>query len=612
MRFLLLFKNMFFKKNNIKNLQPVAQSGLPQKEITIEKEERILTVYDIIAPSAIGIFQNFIKVGEKFSKTFFVLTFPQTVEAGWLSPIINFNGVLDISIFIYPISTEKVIRQLQKKLTETEALIMEREEKGLIRDPQLDARRQTIEDMRDKLIRAEEKMFKLGIYFTLYADSKNQLEKLEKEVVREFEARLIYTKPAVFRQKEGFLSSSPLFIDGLFTNTSMNTSPLSTIFPFVSFELTSDRGILYGINRHNNSLIIFDRFSLENANIVIFAKSGSGKSYFQKLEIFRSLIQGVDVIVIDPENEYKYLAETVGGTYFNISLTSDHHINPFDLPPPIEGEPKEGLFRSNIINLISLIRLMLGGLSPEEDAIMDQAITLTYASRDITAESDFYNQTPPLLSDLQKVLAGMEGGESLATRLEKYTTGAYAGFLNRHTNVDLKDARMVVFSIRDLEEELRPIAMFLILHYIWNIVRSKLKKRILVVDEAWWMMKHEDAASFLFGIAKRARKYYLGVSTITQDVNDFMRSEYGQAIISNSSLQILLKQSPATIDIVAQTFNLTREERYLLLQASVGEGLFFAGTKHVAIQVVASYGEDQIVTTNPEQVLAIRRAQGEI
>lgn len=603
---------MFPFKKRAQNQQNQNQTQYPSKEIEIQKEKRVLSVYDIIAPSAVGIFQNYIKIGEKIAKTFFVLTYPQTVEAGWLSPIINFNGVLDVSIFIYPISTEKIIRQLQRKLTEIEALIIEREEKGLIRDPQLQAAHQNIEELRDKLVRAEEKMFKVGVYFTIYADTKNELERTEKEIIREFEASLIYTKPAVFRQKEGYLSSAPLLMDQLYTNTSMDTYPLSTVFPFVSFELTSDRGILYGINRHNNSLIIFDRFSLENANMVIFAKSGGGKSYFQKLEIFRSLIQGVDVIVIDPENEYKYLAETVGGAYFNISLSSNHHINPFDLPPPIEGEPKEGLFRSNIINLVSLLRLMLGGLSAEEDAILDQAITLTYASRDITAESDFYNQTPPLLSDLQKVLAGMEGGESLATRLEKYTTGAYSGFLNYHTNVDFKNANMVVFSIRDLEEELRPIAMFLILHYIWNIIRSKLKKRLLVVDEAWWMMKHEDAASFLFGIAKRARKYYLGVSTITQDVNDFMSSDYGRAIISNSSLQLLLKQSPATIDIVAQTFNLTREERYLLLQANVGEGLFFAGTKHVAIQVVASYGEDQVITTNPEQILAIKKAKEEI
>ncbi|MDD5551567.1 MAG: DUF87 domain-containing protein [Candidatus Pacebacteria bacterium] len=583
-----------------------------KKELQVEKEERLINIYDIIAPSAVGVFQNYIKIGEKIAKTFFVLTFPQTVATGWLSPIINLDEIIDISIFVYPVSTEKIIRQLQKKLTEVEALIMEREEKGLIRDPGLQAAQQNIEELRDKLTRAEEKMFKVGVYFSIYADKKSQLEKIEKSITQIFESSLIYTKSAVFRQKEGFYSVSPLSMDQLNTNTSMNTSPLSTVFPFVSFELTSDRGILYGINRHNNSLIIFDRFSLENANMVTFAKSGSGKSYFQKLEIFRSLIQDIDVIVIDPENEYKYLAETVGGSYFNISLSSSHHINPFDLPPAVEGEPKEGTFRSNIINLVGLLRLMLGGLTPEEDAIIDQAINLTYSARDITADSDFYNQTPPLLSDLQKVLEGMEGGESIAKRLEKYTTGAYSGFLNRHTSVELEGSKMVVFSIRDLEEELRPVAMYLILHYIWNIIRSELKKRYLIVDEAWVMMKHEEAASFLFGIAKRARKYYLGVSTITQDVNDFMISEYGKSIISNSSLQMLLKQSPATIDTVSQTFNLTKEERYLLLQARVGEGLFFAGAKHAAIKVVASFGEDQIITTNPEQILAIRKAKEEL
>jgi type IV secretory pathway VirB4 component len=596
----------FQKKQNLD------QSQGTEKELTIEKEERVLDINDILAPPAIGVFQNYLKVGEKIAKTFFILTFPQTVSTGWLSPIINFDQIIDISIFIYPVSTEKIIRQLQRKLTEIEALIGERSEKGLIRDPSLQSGHENIEDLRDKLIRAEEKMFRAGIYFTIYADTEEELEQIEKSVVQMFESTLIYTKPSVFRQREGFNSISPLFLDQLNTTTSMNTAPLSTAFPFVSFELSSDRGILYGINRHNNSLIIFDRFSLENANIVIFAKSGSGKSYFQKLEIFRSLIQGVDAIVIDPENEYKYLAETVGGSWFNISLTSDHHINPMDLPAPIEGESKEGMFRSNIINLVGLLRLMLGGLTPEEDSIMDQAVNLAYSARDITADSDYNNQTAPLLSDLQKVLEGMEGGESLAKRLEKYTTGAYSGFLNQQTNVDLKSNKMVVFSIRDLEEELRPVAMYLILHYIWNLIRSELKKRILVIDEAWWMMKYEDAASFLYGISKRARKYYLGVSTITQDVNDFMKSEYGQAIISNSSLQILMKQSPATIDTVSQTFNLTKEERYILLQTTVGEGIFFAGTKHVAMKVVASFGEDQIITTNPEQLLEIKKAKEEL
>ena len=1259
---------MFFKRKPKKETK---------KEIIIERELKAIDIKDIIAPAALEIKQNYIKVGEKFVCTYFVLTYPSSVTTNWLSPIINFDRVFDISMFIYPIDSGQVLKQLQKKITEVEALINERQQKGLVRDPELEAAYRNIEELRDKLIQVQEKMFKFGLYFTIYADKEEDIKKIEKEIRQILESQLIYIKPALFRQKEGLNSACPLMLDELKVSTSMNTGPLSASFPFVSFELTSDKGILYGINRHNNSLIIFDRFSLENGNVVIFAKSGSGKSirgeepvlvkknnkiqltkigplienlikkqgidfydeelegktfpgisvwtfdknlkgkwgevkiaarkkapkefykfktqsgreitttgdhnmlilkegkvmavkssevkkgeyiplprflpqaenktenldlfhllrnseniyvkgakeiindnyqtlktkevnpkydkylyryrrgvlipikylwqiqrklklnlkeklsslsltshtgrgelpvifplskeflkilgyiisegtigknfikisnkdkeiiqdiryclskinvlhfktksgvdirsavfveivkklgvrqrsskkiipkiafnlpskkigyllsayfegeggienstsitalskskrliseityllynlkitgriskvkkkaancnwkrkrtywkisisgqenlrkfaeninfvsrkkrkslekilkrkgntnvdiipgvdgilkeisqllpsgnrswnynfssikngafnpsretlrqiikeieervqhfkdleprlkilselpeldliinsgkndrnlnrilwkeldrswslmknqqiqpqsmnvfkgvkalggpiyslkevkeclhsgfkemdlpikyydrslqsalidrpqsntrytmiqkaarfiwenyqrllnenifkveeklnqlkllansdlfwdpiveikrirnkkeeyvydltvdnevflageggmfvhnsYFQKLEILRYLTQGADVIVIDPENEYKYLAQTVGGANFNISLTSAHHINPFDLPPVPEGESREGIFRSNIVNLVGLLRLMLGGLTPEEDAIMDQAITLTYQSRDITPQSDFENQTPPLLSDLQEILKGMEGAESLSTRLEKYTKGAYAGFLNQHTNVDLKNNRMVVFSIRDLEDELRPIAMYLILHYVWNIVRSELKKRILVIDEAWWMMKYEDSASFLYGMVKRARKYYLGVSTITQDVNDFMASTYGQPIISNSSLQILLKQSPATIDIVANTFNLTKEERYLLLQAEVGEGLFFAGTKHVAIKVVASFTEDQIITTDPEQILAIKRAKQEL
>jgi len=598
----------FFKKFKKKE----KKEGHLETRWEIERKLRTIEILDIIAPPAVKVNPNSIKIGDKFARTYFVLTFPSSISTGWLSPIINFDRVFDISMYIYPLDTSRVLRKLLKKITEIEALIAEREEKGLVRDPQLEIAKRNIEDLRDKLTDLEEKMFKLGLYFTIYADEEKELDRIEKEIRQILESALIYIKPALFRQVEGFYCSLPLVYDKLRISTSMNTGPLSTAFPFVSFELTSDRGILYGINRHNNSLIIFDRFSLENANIVIFAKSGSGKSYFQKLEILRSLLMGADIIVIDPENEYQYLAETVGGSYFKISLTSPHHLNPFDLPPPIEGESQEGVFRSNVINLVSLLRLMLGGLTPEEDAIIDRAITLTYQAKDIFPGSpDFYKKTPPLLSDFEDVLRGMEGGENLALRLEKYTKGAYSGLLNHHTNVSL-NARLVVFSIRDLEDELRPIAMFLILHYIWNTVRSSLKKRILVIDEAWWMMQHEDSASFLYGLVKRARKYYLGVSTITQDVNDFMKSTYGQPIITNSSLQLLLKQSPASVDIVAETFNLTQEEKYLLLQAEVGEGLFFAGTKHVAIKVVASYSEDQIITTDPEQILAIRKAKEEL
>jgi conjugal transfer ATP-binding protein TraC len=363
----------------------------------------------------------------------------------------------------------------------------------------------------------------------------------------------------------------PIANDELSVNSKLNSTPLSSIFPFISFDLTSDKGILYGINRHNSSLVLFDRFSLENYNSVTFAKSGSGKSYTTKLEILRTLMFDTEVIVIDPEREYEYLAEATGGRYFNISLNSEHHINPFDLPPIAEDESPAQVLRSNIINLVGLFRIMMGGLTPEEDAIIDRAITETYALKDITAEADFSKLDPPLLSDFELVLAGMEGGESLAQRLTKYTKGTWSGFINSPTNVDM-NKKFVVFSVRDMEDELKPIAMYIVTHYIWNAIRKQIKKRLLVIDEAWWMMKSEDTASFLLSLAKRGRKYYLGLATITQDVDDFMKSSYGMPIITNSSIQILLKQSPSSIDKLQQVFNLTDEEKYLLLESDVGEG----------------------------------------
>jgi type IV secretory pathway VirB4 component len=483
-----------------------------------------------------------------------------------------------------------------------------REEKGLVRDPVLDTAYQDLEQLRDQLQQAQEKIFEVGLYLTIYGSNVEELDKVESEIKSILEAKLVYIKPALFQQEQGFRSVLPIGTDELNVNSKLNSSPLSSLFPFISFDLTSDKGILYGINRHNSSLILFDRFSLENYNSVTFAKAGSGKSYATKLEILRSLMFDTDVIVIDPEREYEYLAEATGGRYFNISLTSEHHINPFDLPRPREDESPADVLRSNIINLVGLFRLMLGGLTAEEDAIVDNAITETYALKDISADADFTNAEPPLLSDFQLVLSGMTGAESLVQRLEKYTKGTWAGFINKPSNVDI-NKKFVTFSLRDMEDELKPVAMYIVMHYIWNAIREKLKKRLLVIDEAWWMMKSEDTASFLLSLAKRGRKYYLGLATITQDVEDFLKSPYGTPIITNSSIQILLKQSPSSIDMIQHTFNLTDEEKYLLLESDVGEGIFFAGLKHVAIKIISSYTEDQIITSDPSQVLAIKAAK---
>ncbi len=571
----------------------------------------VLELKDVIAPSALKVSPKELNLGEKVGRTLFVISYPRFLEESWFAPIINLDKVFNVSIFIHPVDTAKILRHFQKKVAEVQSQISRREDKGLVRDPALDTAYQDLESLRDQLMQAQEHLFDVGVYITLFADNEGELDKLESEIKSLLESKLVYLKPALFQQEQGFKSVIPICDDELAVNSKLNSSPLSSLFPFISFDLTSDKGILYGINRHNSSLVLFDRYLLENYNSVTFAVAGAGKSYCTKLEILRTLMFDTDVIVIDPEKEYEYMAEATGGKYFNISLNSEHHINPFDLPIPREDESGSDVLRSNIINLVGLFRIMLGGLTQEEDAIIDRAITETYALKDITAESDFKNVEPPLLSDFELVLAGMEGADSLVQRLSKYTKGTWAGFINRPSNVDI-NKKFAVFSLRDMEDELKPVAMYIVTHYIWNAIRKNLKKRLLVIDEAWWMMKSEDTASFLFSLAKRGRKYFLGLATITQDVDDFLKSPYGLPILTNSSIQILLKQSPTIIDHIQQTFNLTDEEKYLLLESDVGEGMFFVGLKHVAIKIVASYTEDQIITTNPAQVMQIQKAKQEL
>jgi type IV secretory pathway VirB4 component len=567
------------------------------------KKEPILEVEDLIAPSSIVIHPGHLELEKRIAKSFFIFSYPQYLHIGWFAPIINLNTPMNISFFIHPANTETTLKQLRRKVTEIQAELAEREEKGLIREPSLEAAYHNLETLRDRLTTAQERMFKLGVYLTIYGNDLKEIKEVENTLRSILESQLIYIKPALYQQREGFNSSLPYGLDQLLIHTPMNTEPLSSTFPFISSDLSSNEGILYGINRHNNSLVLFDRFSLENANSVIFAKAGAGKSYAVKLEILRSLMFGTDIIVIDPDNEYRALSEAVDGSFFNVSLATQNNINPFDLPIPRKDEKLEDVLRSNIINLVALLRLMLGGLTSEEDAIIDRALTETYAAKDITPDTDpnTWQEKIPLMEDLEQVLEGMEGAESLVRRIRKFTKGTFAQFFNQPTSISM-DTHLAVFGIRDIEDELRPIAIFIVMRYIWNKVRSELKKRILVVDEAWWLMKSEDSASFLFSLCKRSRKYWLGVTTITQDVNDFMKSEYGKPIITNSSLQFLMKQSSANIDLIQKTFNLTDEEKYILLEAEIGEGIFFAGQKHVLIKTVASSTEDQFITTSPEKI----------
>jgi conjugal transfer ATP-binding protein TraC len=595
--------DIFKKKKGQEELLPI----LP-KEIY---EAGLLELKDVIAPSALKITPRELNLGEKIVRTFFVMSYPRFLSDNWFDPVINLDRVFDVSISISPLETSYILRKFQKKVAEVESQIRSRENKGLVRDPVLDTAYTDLESLRDQLQQATEKLFDVGLYISIYGNTKEDLDKIESEVKQILESKLIYIKPALFQQEQGFKSVLPIGRDELNVKNKLNSSPLSSLFPFISFDLTSNKGVLYGINRHNSGLVLFDRFALENYNSVTFATAGSGKSFSIKLEILRTLMFDVDVIVIDPEAEYKHLAEATGGRFLNISLTSGHHINPFDLPPPRPDESASDVLRSNIINLVGLFRLMLGGLTAEEDSIIDRAITETYALKDITPDSDFTNIDAPLLSDFELVLAGIEGAGSLVQRLSKFTKGTWSGFINRPTNVDI-NKKFLVFSVRDMEDELKPVAMYIITHHIWNVVRKELKKRLLVIDEAWWMMKSEDTASFIFGLAKRGRKYYLGLATITQDVGDFLKSPYGLPIITNSSIQVLLKQSPSSIEQVQKTFNLTEEEKYLLLESAVGEGIFFAGLKHVAIKIIPSYTEEQIITSDPSQLLAIKKARQEL
>ena len=594
--------------------QPVEENVEDVREIVEEEKafrRGVLSINDLIAPASLQVTPDYLRLGKKYVRTIFVVNYPRYINVGWFAPIVNLSSTFDVAMFFYPIKSAVILKQLKNKVGALEAQIVSDAEKGAARDPLRETALRDIEALRDSLTQGIEKFFQFSLYITIYADDKKELDQLSDRIENIFGSRLIYSKRVFYQAEQGFNSTLPLSNDELYIAFNMNSSPVASSFPFISSELTSDNGILYGINRHNNSLILFDRFSLQNANTVVFATSGAGKSYAIKLEVLRSLMLGTEVIIIDPEQEYKHLSDAVGGTYINISLASENKINPFDLPRGIGGDAKpEDIIRSAVITLKGLVRLMLGDLSNEEDSLIDQALLETYAKKDITPDSDLSKIEPPIMQDLQDILEGMEGGAELGLRLRKYTEGTFSGLLNDLTNVEMNN-QLVSFSVRDLEDELRPLAIYTIINYIWNIVRSETKKRILVIDEAWWLMQHEDSAKFIFALVKRCRKYYLGVTTITQDVNDFLTSPYGQAIVTNSSLQLLLKQSPASIDLIQKTFVLTEGEKYLLLECGVGEGIFFAGKRHAAIKVVASYTEDQLITSDPRQLLEIEEAKKE-
>ena len=599
-----------------KKMDPLDIAAQQREREQAEVEQAFLkgmtTLRDLIAPSSLEIHSAYFRIGTKYGRTMYVYGYPRRLYTGWLSGLINIDQVLDISMFIYPVDTAIVLKNLRKKVTQLEADMAINAEKGKTRDPAKEAALQDAEELRDELQVGSERFFRYGLYVTIYGDSLEELGYVQHSIETFFGQMLVYSKTASSQQEQGLNSTVPQMSDQLQIRRNMNTGAVSTSFPFTSADLTQENGILYGINMHNNGLVIFDRYTLENANMVVFAKSGAGKSFTVKLEALRSMMMGADILIIDPENEYQRLSDAVGGSYIRLSLSSDTRINPFDLPKVIDNEEADDALRANLVTLHGLLRLMLGGasansagigLSPSEEADLDQGLIDTYARVGITSDPLTHTSVPPTMGDLYDTLLHMGGtGPQLAQRLRKYTTGTFAGIFSQQSNIDINN-NMVVFNIRDLEDELRPVAMYIVLSHIWNIVRTQQKKRMLIVDEAWQLMKYDESANFMFSLAKRARKYYLGLTTITQDVEDFMGSKMGRAIVSNSSMQLLLKQSSSAVDVLGDVFKLTEEERKRLANFPVGQGLFFAGQNHVHIQIVASDTETGLITTNPQATL---------
>lgn len=594
-----------------------AQQQREQQEVAAAFQKGITALRDFIAPSSLEFNSSFFQLGTRLARTYYVYGYPRQLYTGWLSAMVNLDEVIDLTMYIYPVESQVVLDNLRKKVTQLEAGIQIDSEKGRVRDPAKQAAIQDAEEMRDKLQVGEERFFRFGLYFTLYANSVEELEFVSHKVESLLGQQLIFSKPASSQQEQAFNSVIPQFTDQLQIRRNMSTGAISTSFPFTSADLSQDGGILYGINMHNSGLVIFDRFSLENGNAVVFAKSGAGKSFTVKLEALRSLMMGTEIFIIDPENEYERMCDAVGGAYVRLSLSSATRINPFDLPRVVDTDEADNALRSNLITLHGLLRLMMGGaqaqmagagtmmvpaLNPVEESDLDAALIETYAKAGITNDPLTHTSPPPTISDLYETLLHMGGtGPQLSQRLRKYTTGTFAGIFSQQSNIDINNP-LVVFNIRDLEDELRPVAMYIILNYIWNKTKSDQRRRLLVVDEAWQLMKYEDSANFLFSLAKRARKYNLGITTVTQDVEDFMGSRMGRAVVANASMQFLLKQSPSAVDVLADVFKLTAEERKRLSQFPVGQGLFFAGQNHVHIQVVASPTETGLITTNPTQI----------
>jgi len=600
------------KKETVETLGTKLVEG--DKEVVNEGKkpftDGLVSTKDIIAPSSLEVDFNYIRIDNKYYRTLFVAGYPRFVGINWLSSLINFDATLSISMYIYPTDGKAILDDLRRKITEMEAEISTDIQRGRLINPATQAKLEDAMNLQTDLVKGEERFFQFGLYITISSDTKEDLNRINKNLEASLGSLLVVSKRATLQMEEGFITGLPLSDDRLNITRNMDTTSLATTFPFVSSDLSDDKGVMYGINAHNGSLVIFDRFSMQNYNSVVFATAGAGKSYMIKLEVLRSLMLGTEIIVIDPENEYRDLATSVGGQYIAFGYGEDSKINPFDLS--LVEEEGENALNSKVLSVHRLMKIMLGSLDPMEESILDRAMMDAYKAKGITPDPTTQTREPPLIEDVYKALIGMEEEKAkmIAARMEKFIKGSFAGIFNQKTTVNLTNP-FVVFGIKNLEDTLRPVAMNIILDYIWTVVKKSLRKRILVVDEAWYLMQYEDSAAFLRGIVKRGRKYYLGVTTITQDVDDFLATPYGKEIVTNSSLQILLKQHSAAIDQIGEVFYLSEGEKQLLLTADKGQGIFFAGQNHVAIEVISSIEEHQLITSNPEEVLNKRKIVAE-
>lgn len=602
------FLNKLIKKTDIKPETVV--STIETNNNIKPFAEGLVTTKDVIAPSAIEVDFDYLRIDNKYYRTLFVAAYPRFVGINWLSSLINFDASLNISMFIYPTDGKEILDDLRRKITEMEAEIGSDIQRGRLVNPATQAKLEDALNLQADLVKGEERFFQFGLYITITAVSVAELNRINKNLEAALGALLIISKRATLQMEDGFITTLPIGDDKLQITRNMDTTSLATTFPFVSSDLSDDKGIMYGINQHNGSLVIFDRFSMPNYNSVVFATAGAGKSYLIKLEALRSAMFGTDIIVIDPENEYRDLCESVGGQYVAFGYNENSKINPFDLS--LTMEEGENALNSKMLSLHQLFKVMLGEMDPMEESILDRALLDAYKMKGITPDPETQNKEAPLVEDLYKSLIGMEDQKAanLAARLERYIKGAFAGIFNQKTTVNLT-SNFVVFGIKNLEDSLRPVAMYIVLDYVWTVIKNNLKKRILIVDEAWYLMQYPDSAAFLRGVVKRGRKYYLGVTTITQDVDDFLQTPYGKEIVTNSSIQILLKQHSAAIDQLAEVFYLSEGEKQLLLSAGKGEGIFFAGQNHVAIKVIASEDEHRLITSNPEEKLKQQKTAAE-